>query len=78
VPKGDGGRRRIHYLSSPDDSSVNAFIPREFGALTDVTFDEIISDVVATSRHSIIVKWDIKDVIISEYLSNNICPVAAY
>ncbi|TMD69347.1 MAG: hypothetical protein E6I91_02300 [Chloroflexi bacterium] len=61
VPKGDGGWRRIHHLSFPDDSSVNAFIPREFGTLTYVTFDEIISNVVAAGRCSIIIKRDIKD-----------------
>lgn len=61
MPKGDGGWRRIHHLSFPDDSSVNAFIPREFGALTYVTFDEIISNITAAGRHSIIIKRDIKD-----------------
>jgi hypothetical protein len=61
VPKGDGGWRRIHHLSFPDDTSVNAFIPHEFGAIVYVTFDEIISNVIAAGRYSIIIKRDIKE-----------------
>jgi hypothetical protein len=61
VPKGDGGWRRIHHLSFPDDTSVNAFIPHEFGAIVYVTFDEIINDIIAAGRHSIIIKRDIKE-----------------
>jgi hypothetical protein len=61
VPKGDGGWRRIHHLSFPDDSSVNTFIPREFGALTYITFDEVVNNIVAAGRYSIIIKRDIKD-----------------
>ena len=61
VPKGDGGWRRIHHLSFPEDTSVNAFIPREFGTITYVTFDEIINNVITAGRHSIIIKRDIKE-----------------
>jgi len=46
VPKGDGGRRRIHHLSYPEGESVNDFIPAEYASITYVTFDAIVADVL--------------------------------
>lgn len=46
VPKGDGGRRRIHHLSYPEVESVNDFIPAEYTSITYVTFDAIVADVL--------------------------------
>jgi hypothetical protein len=60
--KGDGGWRRIYYLSFPDNTSVNAFIPQEFRAIVYVIFNKIINNVIAAGRHSIIIKRDIKKV----------------
>ncbi|OXV08604.1 hypothetical protein Egran_03633, partial [Elaphomyces granulatus] len=48
VPKGDGGRRRIHHLSHPEGESVNDFIPPEYASISYVTFDAWWNDLLDT------------------------------
>ena len=61
VPKGDGGRRRIHHLSYPEGESVNDLIPAEYASITYVTFDAIVADVLQAGRGCTIIKRDIRD-----------------
>lgn len=61
VPKGDGGRRRIHHLSHPEGESVNDFIPPEYASISYVTFDAVVADVLKAGRGCTIVKRDIRD-----------------
>jgi len=61
VPKGDGGRRRIHHLSYPEGESVNDFIPAEYASITYATFDAIVADVLQAGRGCTIIKRDIRD-----------------
>lgn len=61
VPKHDGGWRRIHHLSHPRGTSVNDYIPKEYGMLDYANIYQIYDAVLAKGRGAIIVKKDIKD-----------------
>ena len=61
VPKHDGSLRRIHHLSHPRKTSVNAHINVEASTMKYIRIDDILKLVVAAGRHCIIVKRDIKD-----------------
>ena len=61
VPKSDGGWRRIHHPSFPPGSSVNDFIPTEWGALEYISFDEAIALVAASRQGSTLIKRDLAD-----------------
>jgi hypothetical protein len=61
VPKGDGGRRRIHHLSHPEGESVNDFIFPEYASISYVMFDDVVADVLQAGRGCTIVKRDIRD-----------------
>ena len=54
-------QRRIHYLSSPPESSVNDHIPAEWGALEHTSFDEAIALVAASGQGSTLIKRDLTD-----------------
>jgi len=61
VPKGDGGLRRIHHLSHPQGSSVNAYIPESAGSIKYISITDIYKAIISAGRHCVIVKKDIKD-----------------
>ena len=61
VPKKDGSLRRIHDLSYPRQSSVNAHIDPEFATLSYTRIEDILRDVIEAGRHCVILKRDIKD-----------------
>ena len=61
VPKHDGSLCRIHDLSYPRRSSVNAHIDPSYGALKYASIEHIIGDIVKAGRHCTILKMDIKD-----------------
>jgi hypothetical protein len=61
VPKGDGGYRRIHHLSHPQGSSVNAHIPEGASSIKYIKVTEIYKAILLAGRYYVIVKKDIKD-----------------
>ena len=65
VPKADGGWRRIHDLSYPrakrTATSVNAYIPEEWGNLEYATFDEAAQALIQQGRGAILVKRDLAE-----------------
>ncbi len=61
VLKHDGDFRRIHHLSHPKGRSVNDHIPDGAGELRYTRFQEVLDLILATGRHSIVIKRDIKD-----------------
>lgn len=61
APKHDGGLRRIHHLSHPRKTSVNAHIDAEASTMKYTCIKDILKLVVAAGRHCTIVKRDIKD-----------------
>jgi hypothetical protein len=61
VPKHDGGIHRIHYLSYPDDMSVNAHIAEELGEMQFVIIDTILQHIRNAGTGAWIMKRGIKD-----------------
>ena len=67
VPKADGGWRRIHDLSYPRATakrtvtSVNAYIPEDWGTLEYATFDEAVQALIHQGRGAILVKRDLAE-----------------
>ena len=61
APKADGGWRRIHHLSFPNENSVNSNIPQDCGYLRYTTLESIFRMVRHVGRGAIIVKKDLKD-----------------
>ena len=61
VPKSNGTWRRIHHLSHPEGSSVNEFIPQEWGALEYPTFDDAVAKIRKQGKMCILVKRNFSD-----------------
>jgi hypothetical protein len=61
VPKGDGGLRRIHHLSYPQGSSVNAYILESASSIKYISITDIYKAILLAGHHCVIVKKDIKD-----------------
>lgn len=61
VPKHDGGWRRIHDLSYPEDESVNDAISADSAAISYVLFDTLTDRIMHAGRGCTIIKRDIKD-----------------
>ena len=61
VPKHDGGWRRIHHLSHPNQTSVNDNIPEEASKLQYARLDDIIQLILSAGKGAVIVKRDVKD-----------------
>ena len=61
VPKSNGTWRRVHHLSHPEGSSVNDFIPQEWGALEYPTFDDAVAKIRQQGKGCILVKRDFSD-----------------
>jgi hypothetical protein len=61
VPKGDGGFRRIHDLSTPTRRSVNDRTPDHYKTLTYTRIEDVYAAVLAAGRGAIILKRDIRD-----------------
>jgi hypothetical protein len=61
VPKSNGGFRRIHHLSFPNNGSVNFFIPENYSTLLYTTLHDIYEKIRKAGRNCIILKKDIKD-----------------
>jgi hypothetical protein len=61
TPKHNGNWRRIHHLSHPEGSSVNDWIPSEYGTLQYTTI-ELVFDLLRTAgRGALLIKKDLKD-----------------
>jgi len=61
VPKSDGGHRRIHHLSFPDNDSVNDNIPTHSATLKYTAITDVFDAVKRAGRGAVIVKRDFKD-----------------
>ena len=61
VPKHDGGFRKIHHLSYPRGHSVNDYIANEASPLSYTSLQRIFSRVLATGRHAVLIKRDVRD-----------------
>jgi hypothetical protein len=61
VPKGDGGFRRIHDLSTPAQRSVNDRTPDHYKTLKYTRIEDVYAAVLAAGRGAIILKRDIRD-----------------
>ena len=61
VPKSDGGHRRIHHLSFPNNDSVNDNIPKLSATLKYTAITDVLDAVKRAGREAVIVKRDFKD-----------------
>ena len=61
VAKHDGGWRRIHYLSFPDNHSVNNCIPKTHSSIEYITIDAVFKLITNAGKECLIIKRDIKD-----------------
>jgi hypothetical protein len=61
VPKGDGGFRQIHDLSTPPRRSVNDRTPDEYKSLTYATIEDVYDKVIIAGRKATMLKKDIRD-----------------